>query len=320
MILNKLLFTIPLAILLIPFASAEKITIDVPFDSHGTNCFITDNVNELLYTCIFEGNIQTFTQEDLKIFESVLTENQVDEIIQQLEQEELKAITESKITPNDKLILKLEQKRDNGNIDSQDIVLLQMIKELELCSQGVGRSSVIQEYNEFDISNYASYQFNHIKVEGMIGELVKNIEICKAQNVLETQILSQQYNSISVFNDNPTFSLLEHYQGLSALPFDKLTATTTDIDMSAICDNHQFTRSYKDIMGCESIKYDGFTYPKGNGFISYYSPILEEYTFFMQDYGDKQATEKAKQIQADKAGLIAREMIESNHFWKNHNK
>jgi hypothetical protein len=195
-----------------------------------------------------------------------------------------------------------------------------MIKELELCYQGLGRSSVIQEYNEFEISNYLNYQFNHIEVKGKIGELVKNIEICKAQNTLENKILSEKYNSLSKFNNNPTFSLLEHYQGLSALPFDKLTATTTDIDMSAICDNHQFTRSYKDIMGCAPIIYDGFTYPDGNGFISYYSPVLEEYTFFMQDYGDKQATEKAKQIQADKAELVVREIIESNNFWKNKNK
>jgi hypothetical protein len=40
----------------------------------------------------------------------------------------------------------------------------------------------------------------------------------------------------------------------------------------------------------------------------------------MQDYGDKQATEKAKQIQADKAELVVREIIESNNFWKNKNK
>jgi hypothetical protein len=40
----------------------------------------------------------------------------------------------------------------------------------------------------------------------------------------------------------------------------------------------------------------------------------------MQDYGDKQATEKAKQIESDKAYKIARELIEDNHFWKNANK
>jgi hypothetical protein len=318
--LNKLLFTIPLAILLIPFVYAEKVEIDVPFDQHGYNCTILDTINELTYTCIFEGNIQTFTIQDLKEFESILTQEQIDKAIKDIEKAELIKLEESKITPNDKLILKLEQKRDNKLIDSQEIVLLQMIKELELCYQGLGRSSVIQEYNEFDVSNYSSYQFNHIEVKGKIGELVKNIEICKAQNTLENQILSQQYYSISKFNDNPTFSLLDHYQGVQALPFEKLTQTTTDIDMSAICDNYQFTRSYKDVMGCAPIKYDGFTYPDGNGFISYYSPVLEEYTFFMQDYGDKQATEKSKQIESDKAYKIARELIEDNHFWKNANK
>jgi len=132
---------------------------------------------------------------------------------------------------------------------------------------------------------------------------------------VENQILSEKYNSLSKFNNNPTFSLLDHYQGLSALPFDKLTATTTDIDMSAICDNHQFTRSYKDVMGCEPIKYDGFTYPDGNGFISYYSPVLEEYTFFMQDYGNKQATTHDKQIQSDKAEIIKEKILQENLWY-----
>jgi hypothetical protein len=70
-------------------------------------------------------------------------------------------------------------------------------------------------------------------------------------------------------------------------------------------------------MGCEPIKYDGFTHSEGNGFISYYSPILEEYTFFMQDYGNKQATLHDKQVQANIAEPIVREMIESNIFYQN---
>jgi hypothetical protein len=316
--LNKLLFTIPLAILLIPFVYAEKVEIDVPFDQHGYNCTILDTVNELTYTCIFEGNIQTFTLQDLKEFESILTDKQIDEIIESLNQEKLKQIEieKAKLTPNEQLIYSLEQKRDNGGISSQDIILLHMIKELELCYQGLGRSEAIQTYNEFEITNYLNYKFNHIEVVGKIGNIVKQMEVCKAQHTLENKTLSQRYQNLVVNSEDIQFNHRDQFKGISAIPFEKFTATSTEIDMSAICDNNQQTRQYKDMMGCGNpIIYDGYTLDKSDGVINYYSSSMEKYQTFMKDYGNIQATAQDKQIEIDKATVIKEKLLQENTWY-----
>ena len=111
---------------------------------------------------------------------------------------------------------------------------------------------------------------------------------------------------------------MESLKGVSAIPYEQYTKSDFKVDTGVICDSHAYPQSYKDTMGCPPIQYDGFTYPEGSGFISFYSPILEEYTFFMQDYGDRQANEHAKQIQSSLAEPIVREMIESNQFYQNH--
>lgn len=316
--MNKLLFTIPLALLLIPFAYAEKAEIDVPFNYHGFSCELVDNTEELTYTCIFQGNIQSFTIEDLKKFEAILTEEEINEAIETIEKLELEKIQEENITENDRLIAHLEKKVYQSQwYDTEELVLLHMLYDLEMCYQGIGRSAIIQDYREFEISNYINYKNNHVEIKAgsKLGELAKNMEECYAQQKLENMVLSQAYANKIHGEKDITFSLLEHYKGLKALPFDELTSTTNEIDMSVICDSNQHSQNYKNLMNCPKPVYDGYTLDKTNGVIIYYSHALEKYQKFMNGYGNKLATSEDKKLEADRASMIVQEMLEENPWY-----
>lgn len=297
-IVNKLLFTIPLALLLIPFASAEKITVDVPFDSHGFSCLLNDTVDELTYTCIFEGNIQTFTEEDLKKFESVLTQEQIDEAIQDIKEQKLEEIRleQSKLTHNEKTMQKLQEKYNKRMLDTDGIEYLRLLKALDQCEQGLGKSRQIQDYRSFEISTEeTSFGKNH-DFRGYMGKLVKAIEECKAQNTLENSTLSAQYDNIigsEVFQRHHSDGL----KGIQAVPFDKFRETSKNIDLNAICNDFRLTESHKEYLGCV-IQYDGKSLKEWemenekqfgtNGFIEFESKILDDYWNFRetQDFRD----------------------------------
>jgi|APSaa5957512535_1039671.scaffolds.fasta_scaffold02985_4 hypothetical protein len=256
-IVNKLLFTIPLAILLIPFASAEKITVDVPFDSHGFGCVLNDTVDELTYTCIFEGNVQTLTEEELMKFESILTQEQIDEAIKDINDQKLEEIKleQSKLTPNEQKIIRLQEKYNKGMLDNDGIEYLRLLKALDQCEQGLGKSRQIQEYRSFDISTeLTDFGRNH-DFRNQFGVLVKTIEECKGQTILENFTLSEQYNHIigsEVLQRHHSDGL----KGIQAVPFDKLRETNRNVDLNAICNDFRITDSHKEQLGCV-IQYDG---------------------------------------------------------------
>ncbi len=305
----------PLVLFLIPFAYAEKITIDVPFESHGFNCHLVDNSQELKYTCVFEGSVRTLTLDELKKFESILTEDQINEAIETINKLELEEIEKNAITENDKLILQLEKKINGGWYDTNELVLLHMLYDLDLCYQGLNRSAVIQEYREFEISNYVNYKNNHVEIKNKLGDIALSMEECLAQQKLENIVLSQQYENIVVNEDDITFSLLEHYKGLKALPYEELTSNDKSIDMSVICDSNQHSQQYKNLMGCPEPVYDGDMTDKTNGFITYYSSALQNHGEFMINYGNVKATTEDKEKEEEKASIVLEEILKENSWY-----
>ena len=292
----------------------EESIVQVPFDFFGQSCYLDEDAIE--YHCTWQGTYNTFTVEDLEEFKDVLSEEVYEKELARLTYVEPVIIPQ--LTDDEKTILKLELKLEEGTMKTPDAVLLQMLRTLDECQQGLGNSSAIQTERTFVISQYEHLKVFNIDVEGQLGELSMAIEECKAQQVLEHQILSVAYLHFADANKAGNFNHLETLKGVSAIPYSQYTKSDFKVDTRMICNGHEYPQSYKDTMGCPPIQYDGFTYPQGNGFISYYSPILEEYTFFMQDYGNKVATPHDKQVQANIAEPIARELIEDNLFYQNH--
>jgi hypothetical protein len=294
-------------------AYAEESTIQVPFDYHGLSCWLE---SETTYQCTWQGEIEPVTIEELESFK--------DSISTEVYEKELARLTAPivvevapELTKDEKTIQKLELKLENGIMKTPDAVLLQMLRDLDECQQGLDNSSAIQTERTFVISQYDHLEVFNVQMTGQLGELVMAIEECKAQQVLEHQILTVAYKHFEDANRAGNFIHLEALKGVSAIPYEQYTKSDFKVDIRGICASNAHHQQYKEQMGCEPIKYDGFTYPEGNGFISYHSPILEEYTFFMQDYGNRQATEKDKLIQANIAEPIVKELIEDNLFYQN---
>ena len=294
-------------------AYAEEAIVQVPFDYHGQQC--TFNEVAIEYQCTWQGTYDTFTVEDLEEFKHVLSEEVYEEELARLTYVE--PIVIPQLSADEKTIQELELKLVDGTMKTPDAVLLQMLRDLDECQQGLGNSSAIQQERTFVISQYDHLEIFNVQMVGQLGELSLAIEECKAQQVLEHQILTVAYKHFEDANRAGNFQHLESLKGISAIPYEQYTKSDFKVNTNVICNSHAYPQSYKDTMGCPPIQYDGFTYPEGNGLISYYSPIIEEYTFFMQDYGNKQATLHDKQVQANIAEPIAKELIEDNLFYQN---
>ena len=294
-------------------AYAEEAIVQVPFDYHGQQC--TFNEVAIEYQCTWQGTYDTFTVEDLEEFKHVLSEEVYEEELARLTYVE--PIVIPQLSADEKTIQKLELQLEQGVIKTPEAVLLQMLRDLDECQQGLDNSSAIQTERTFVISQYEHLELFNVQATGQLGILSLAIEECKAQQVLEHQILTVAYKHFEDANRAGNFQHLESLKGISAIPYEQYTKSDFKVNTNVICNSHAYPQSYKDTMGCPPIQYDGFTYPEGNGLISYYSPILEEYTFFMQDYGNKIATPHDKQVQANIAEPIAKELIEDNLFYQN---
>ena len=305
---------------------AETATVEIPFDSHGSTCTFDELSVE--FQCVWQGFKEVYTLEDLENYKDLLTEERYDQEIQKLNEQALAEIAEekAKLTPNEKTIQEIEEKLAMGIATVTDSVYMNLLKELNTCKQGMDRQTApFQEAREFEISEFNLWQVNNVPVEGHLGDLVMAVEECRGQQKL-LKVVGQGYAGMPTGEDDKQFSLLEHFEGVQALNFDDHTATHRNIDKSLICGNNQYPLTHQAQFGCE-VLYDGKTVEQikaenelrfgTDGMINYQSDILDKYNKFMESYGNYLATAEDWDRQADIAEPIAREMIESNDFYKN---
>lgn len=305
---------------------AETSTVEVPFDSHGQSCWYDELSVE--YHCTWQGVVEKFTIEDLEEFKDILDETIYNEELKRLQEEALAKIAAEKaiLSPNEKTILAIEKKLNQGIATATDSVYMNLLKELNTCKQGMDRQTApFQDAREFEISDFNLWQANNVKVDGHLGDLILAVEECRGQQKL-LKVVGEGYSNMPTGEDDYQFSLLVEYEGIQAVEFDKYTSTTRDIDRSAICDNRQFADTQKAQFGCE-VLYDGKTVEQikaenearfgTDGKIGYQSEALDKYHAFMEQYGNKVATVEDKANAEKFAEPIAKEMIENNNFVQN---
>ena len=305
---------------------AETATVEVPFDSHGQSC----NFDELAveFHCVWQGMIPDPTFESMQEISDLISAERYQQEIDKLNEEALTAIAEekAKLTPNELVILEIENKLARGIATATDSVYMNLLKELDTCQQGMDRQTApFQEAREFEISEFNLWKVNNVKYDGKLGEIVMAIEECRAQHALK-KVVGEGYSNMPTGDDDVQFSLLVEYEGIQAVEFDKYTSTTRDIDRSAICDNRQFADTQKAQFGCE-VLYDGKTVEQikaenearfgTDGKIGYQSEALDKYHAFMEQYGNKVATVEDKANAEKLAVPIAYEMIMNNNFVQN---
>ena len=323
--ITKTLALVALLTMSVTFAHAETSTVEVPFDSHGQSCWYDELAIE--YHCTWQGVVEKFTIEDLQEFKDILDETIYNEELKRLQEEALAEIAEDKamLTPNEKTILAIENKLNQGIATAADSVLMNLLKELNTCRQGMDeRTSHIQTAREFEISDFQLWSVNNVKYDGALGELAMAIEECQAQQ--EVYELSVGYQNFDF--GGKQYSLQDTYtKDVQAVNYDDLLATTNAVDSSLICDSNQHSQQYKKQFGC-LVLYDGLDEEEikrqneirfgTDGKIQYQSQVLTDYMDFLSNYGNKLATAEDKKVQEAIAEPIVRKAIEDNHFYKNH--
>ena len=307
-------------------AQAEESVIQVPFDYHGFSCWYDEITIE--YHCTWQGIQEKFTIEDLEEFKDILDETIYNEELKRLQEEALAEIEAEKaiLSPNEKTILAIEKKLNQGIATATDSVLMNLLKDLNTCKQGMDKQTApFQEPREFEISGFNLWSVNNVKYDGQLGEIVMAIEECRGQQALK-KVVGEGYSNMPTGDDDVQFSLLVEYEGQQALNFDDHTATHRNIDRSLICGNNQFPLTHQAQFGCE-VLYDGKTAEQikwenaqrfgTDGKIHYESELLTEFHAFMESYGNKYATAQDKANAEKLAEPIAKEMIENNNFVQN---
>jgi hypothetical protein len=314
------------SVALTTYAYAETSTVEVPFDFHGQSCYFDEIAVE--YHCTWQGIVQErMTIEELESFKDGINDRLIDDAIAELEAEALEeiAIEQAILTPNEKLIQSLQAKYDRGEASKDDIVLLRMLEQLDMCYQGLGRSAPIQGEREFEISLSKDWKFNSVGYDNKIGQLVRAIEECRGQYIMETQTLSAYYDNIVSGENDITYDHRAYFGEIQALPFDKFRATSTDIDRSAICENNQFSIEHRQQFGCyvqgyltnEQVnaenKING--YYNESGMITFQSDVFDRFNAYLLENGSRDVTTEDLDKVAEEAGIIVEELLSSNPWY-----
>ena len=314
------------AILMItlPLAYAETSVVEVPFDSHGQSCNFDEIAVE--YHCTWQGIVEKFTIEDLEEYKDILSEQTYNQEIQRLNEEALAeiAIEKAKLSPNELKIQQLEEKLDRGVATARDSVLMNLLKTLDTCQQGMDERTVhFQTAREFEIAEFNLWSVNNVKYDGALGKIVMAIEECEAQE--EVYKLGVGYQNFDF--GSKQYSLNDKFTpDIQAVNYDNLLATSNAIDSSLICDSNAHSQQYKQQFGC-IVLYDGLDAEEikrqnevrfgTDGKISYESQVLTDYMDFLNNYGNKLATTEDKKVQELIAEPIANEWKENHNFYQN---
>ena len=296
----------------IPMIYAEESVVQVPFDFHGQSCWLESDTT---YQCIWQGEIDPFSLEDLEKYAHVLTEEQYAE-----EYAKLTAVPEiveekAKLTPNELIIQEIENKLNRGIATATDSVYMNLLKELDTCQQGMDKQTApFQEAREFEISEFNLWKVNNVKYDGELGEIVMAIEECRAQHQL-LKVVGDGYVSMPTGEDDVQYSLLTELEGVQALDYELYTKNSKRIDMNGICNNNQYDWKNRIMMGCEDTRvYEGTTHKGISGKIQYFSGTIGEYNEYLQD-NFRYATTDDKKAQELIAQPLLKEMLEENTWY-----
>ena len=293
---------------------AEESVVQVPFDFHGQSCWLESDTT---YQCIWQGEIEPFSLEDLEKYAHVLTEEQYAEEYAKLTAEPEPEVVVDDRTPEEKLIEKLQLKLYRGEADATDATHLRLLKQLDECQRGLGNSAAVQDRTSFVISEFEYGKYNNIEIKGQVGDLLMAIQECQAQNTLEHYVLSEADGNFAKADANDVGNLdhLAAWKGIQAIDFELYTKNSDRLDLDPICDSWLYADTHKVEMGCKDVyEYEGKTNVNPKGYITYYSDANTQYQKYLLE-NSRYATTEDKQIQEQIAQPLLQEMLEENTWY-----
>ena len=312
--IKKTLAIVALLAIGVTFAYAEESTVQVPFDYHGQSCWLESATT---YQCVWEGEVEPFSLEDLEKYAHVLTEEQYAEEYAKLTAEPEPEVVVDERTPEEKLIEKLQLKLYRGEADATEATHLRLLKQLDECQRGLGNSAAVQDRTSFVISEFTHGKYNNIEIKGQVGDLLMAIQECQAQNTLEYYVLSEADGNFARADalDIGNFDQLAAWEGIQAIDFELYTKNSDRYDLDPICDSHLYADKHKVLLGCEDVyEYEGKTNVNPKGYITYYSQANTEYQQYLME-NNRYATTEDKRIQEQIAQPVLEEMLEDNLWY-----
>ena len=298
----------------VTFAHAEESVVQVPFDYHGQSCWLESDTT---YQCVWEGEIEPFSLDDLERYAHILTEEQYAEEYAKLTAEPEPEVVVDERTSEEKLIEKLQLKLYQGEADATEATHLRLLKQLDECQRGLGNSAAVQDRTSFVISEFTHGKYNNIEIKGQVGDLLMAIQECQAQNTLEYYVLSEADGNFARADalDIGNVDHLAVWKGQQALDYELYTKNSDRLDLRPICNSWLYADTHKVQMGCEDVyEYEGKTNVNPKGYITYYSQANTEYQKYLME-NTRYATTEDKQIQEQIAQPILEEMLEENHWY-----
>ena len=292
---------------------AEESVVQVPFEYHGQSCWLESDTT---YQCIWEGEIEPFSLDDLEKYAHILTEEQYAEEYARLTAvPEVVEIVDDR-TPEEKLIEKLQLKLYKGEANATDATHLRLLKQLDECQRGLGNSAAVQTRTSFVISEFTHGKYNNIEIRGQIGDLLMAIQECQAQNTLEHYVLSAADGNMANGDEDVFYDHYGAWEGIQAIEYELYTKNSERLDLRPICNSWLYADSHKVQMGCENVyEYEGETNINPKGYITYYSQAHSEYQKYLNE-NSRYATTEDKKIQEQIAQPILEELLEDN-LWYN---
>jgi len=298
----------------VTFAHAEESVVQVPFDYHGQSCWLE---SDTIYQCVWEGEIEPFSLDDLERYTHILTEEQYAEEYAKLTAEPEPEVVVDERTPEEKLIDELQLKLYKGEADATEATHLRLLKQLDECQRGLGNSAAVQDRTSFVISEFTHGKYNNIEIRGQVGDLLLAIQECRAQNTLEYYVLSEADGNFARADalDIGNFDHLKAWEGQQAIDFELYTKNSDRLDLRSICDSWLYADTHKVEMGCKDVyEYEGKTNVNPKGYITYYSDANTQYQKYLLE-NSRYATTEDKQIQEQIAQPVLQEMLEENRWY-----
>ena len=195
------------------YAYGDKKTVDIPFDTTGFSCSLTE---DLIYDCRFYGmEDPTFEFDNgSTITIKVIPEEDEPEIT-----DSATVIVEPTIpkTPAEITIDKLEAKmEEDGFLPSHEGQLLLALKSLQKeCELGTLEGAPIQTYKLFLVATFEPYTHTDLGTQYILKEIELAIQECKSQKILREKVLGVQYLHIPGLSDvTPPHIFRDNFEGL----------------------------------------------------------------------------------------------------------
>ena len=235
---------------------AERSTIEVPFDYHGTSC--TFDQEQATYTCIWQGSTETITKKGIQDAGEIPPE-QLAEESKAAHELAIEDKVDVKLTEAERLIERIQDKITRGTASDADLELYRVLKEVQTkCYFGIEEGRLIQKFQEFDLPDTDTDNNPQTNLSFKTNVALKKIylllEACEAWDIYKVEQLGAEY--INKIDDDSTSQGHHSDAAEGIIPFSTHELTPADYENSraqaqdTICGHSYYSKEFKQNNGC----------------------------------------------------------------------